>query len=115
MLTELTVRIVTGQDPDELDSKIREALIGIADISEIIHEGVERFPNEETLHCFRVIQKNPQLFTGYRDKTSLDLEKRVRELNDMLFELDPGGEDEGIEWVCFSELLVELKKEKWFI
>ncbi len=114
MLTELTIKIVTEQDPDELDSKIREALMGVADISEIIHEGIDRFPNEETLHCFNVIRKNPQLFKGFRDKTSLDLEKRVRELNDMLFELDPG-EDEGLEWVCFTELLIELKKEKWFI
>jgi len=114
MLTELTVKIVTGQDPDELDSKIREALMGIADISEIIHEGVERFLNEETMHCFKVIQKNPLLFAGFRDKTPLELEERVRELNDMLFELDPG-EDEGLEWVCFSELLIELKKEEWFV
>lgn len=114
MLTELTIKVVTEQDPDELDSKIRDALMGIADISEIVHGQVARFPNEETMRCFEIIKKNPQLFAGFRDKTFLELEEKVRELNDTLFQLDTG-EDEGIEWVCFGELLEELKKEKWFV
>ena len=114
MLTELTIKVLTSQDPEELDTKIREALMGIADISEIVHEEVDRFPNDETRLCFEVIEKNKEQFTGIT--TTAELEARVWKLNRTLFKLadGPDGWDEGIEWVCFDELFIELKKEKWF-